>query len=353
MTSEVIQGLIHIHNMGYVHGHIKPGNVVFSEKCNSAWSNCHAKITDFSKSCNVFKPDDCNSMGGTSIYVFPEFNNMGGTLMYMSPELCSSGRRQRTDDVWALGVTLHRLLHNGKLPKILEDIWEEKEEKRHDDNWVLLKIADLKRVGWRYDRQSQIIREQPLERLLHGFLVAERRGRMSLEDSFQVLSEDAAAMSVILGKIYHRQSEETATTMFLYETPEAKLPGPCWEMCEAAKCFTIKPVVPCQLAKDGSHANCLRSEPEVQYVKPSATARSLELVIRRGADNGKLGLKIDPAKPNFVIRIVAGSAAAKAGLQVGDEIESIQGMTWKTLPAKHRKQIIDSETRIVLKVWRY
>merc|ERR1719191_2106416 len=85
---ETINGIMYLHSQGIVHSDIKPENVMLSGKCNADGSSCNAKVADFGVSCDINKLRDCNGAAGTPYYI--------------SPEMILTGRRHKSDDLWAV-----------------------------------------------------------------------------------------------------------------------------------------------------------------------------------------------------------------------------------------------------------
>merc|ERR1719181_1251517 len=101
---ETLQATKYIHGMGVVHSDYKPENIMLSSKCST--SMCHAKVADFGVSCSLRKRGSCSGWAGTP--------------MFISPEMVRNNKRQTSDDLWALGVTLHLLLYPGKYPSRID-----------------------------------------------------------------------------------------------------------------------------------------------------------------------------------------------------------------------------------------
>ena len=104
---QVSEGLIFIHDAGFIHRDIKPGNILID-------SEGHLKITDFNLSCGM--GDTCDV-------------GWGGTHAYSPPEVFS--RRPRFNelcDVWSLGVVTfecflgRRLFPNDDLEEVTRRI---------------------------------------------------------------------------------------------------------------------------------------------------------------------------------------------------------------------------------------
>jgi len=101
ILTEMCQGLAHLHASGWVHGDLKPGNILLM-------TDGSVRLADFGLSCQV---------DGTHGYAPPL-----GSPDYLPPErhtdlLGERGVAVRTSrDVWALGVTAHQLLTGGAFP---------------------------------------------------------------------------------------------------------------------------------------------------------------------------------------------------------------------------------------------
>jgi serine/threonine protein kinase len=100
IIAEVCAGLAYLHGAGWVHGDVKPGNILLM-------ADGSARLADFGLT---------TELTGTHGYLPP-----GGSTDYLPPErwteeLCDTGVAVRqTADVWALGVTAYQLL-TGHLP---------------------------------------------------------------------------------------------------------------------------------------------------------------------------------------------------------------------------------------------
>jgi predicted Ser/Thr protein kinase len=100
VAQRVAEGLHEAHRLGLVHGDVKPGNVLVVGEADGA---AHPYVLDFGIARELAAP------GATLTSV------IAGTPPYMAPEQARGEALDRRTDVYALGVTLYRLL-SGKLP---------------------------------------------------------------------------------------------------------------------------------------------------------------------------------------------------------------------------------------------
>jgi eukaryotic-like serine/threonine-protein kinase len=84
---QIASGLQHLHGLGYVHGDIKPGNLLVTPAGQ-------VKVIDFGHACPI----------GT------HKQRLQGTPRYMAPEQRSCGRVDERTDVYNLGMTMWRCL---------------------------------------------------------------------------------------------------------------------------------------------------------------------------------------------------------------------------------------------------
>ncbi len=100
IITEICAGLAHLHAAGWVHGDLKPGNVLLM-------ADGSVRLADFGLAAEI---------DGTHAYLPP-----GGTADYIPPERADEGLGtkgvavRQTADIWALGVTACQLL-TGRLP---------------------------------------------------------------------------------------------------------------------------------------------------------------------------------------------------------------------------------------------
>ncbi|KAK2979924.1 hypothetical protein RJ640_002185 [Escallonia rubra] len=122
-TKSMLNGLHHIHEGGYVHCDIKPGNVLLVDGA--------AKIADLGLAKKIGERNQKRS-------------GLRGTTMYMAPGAVAEGDYGAKGDIWALGCTVLQLL-TGKPP------WDFKEKA---DDWNVLyrigfsdKLPEITRSG--------------------------------------------------------------------------------------------------------------------------------------------------------------------------------------------------------------
>ncbi len=96
IVAQICNGLQYIHDQGYTHHDLKPGNILFTRKGQ-------AKVSDYSLSRARL------------------FGMLGGSLkeqitpMYVAPEIIADGKASPKSDMYSLGVTLYYLF-TGQLP---------------------------------------------------------------------------------------------------------------------------------------------------------------------------------------------------------------------------------------------
>ncbi|MEU5077353.1 serine/threonine-protein kinase [Streptomyces asoensis] len=101
LLTEVCEGLAHLHGLGWVHGDLKPDNVLIM-------ADGSARLADFGLSVELT---------GTHAYIPPL-----GTPDYLPPERWSAALGERgvqvrqSTDIWALGVMIHQVFAAGASP---------------------------------------------------------------------------------------------------------------------------------------------------------------------------------------------------------------------------------------------
>ncbi|MCL7049865.1 hypothetical protein MKW94_021132 [Papaver nudicaule] len=94
-SKSILQGLLYIHQKGFVHCDIKLQNILL---CCSANGFSELKIADF----GLAKKSDKNSE--------EEIIGLRGTPLYMSPESVSSNEIESPSDIWALGCIISEMI---------------------------------------------------------------------------------------------------------------------------------------------------------------------------------------------------------------------------------------------------
>jgi serine/threonine protein kinase len=107
ITTEIINGLIFLHEQKFIHRDLKPGNILYTTD-----PTLHFKIADFGLTKNTSSSSSMTSTRGSGVAMAP------GTRCWMAPELVSRNSREHTQqsDVFSMGLVLHYLLTLGKHP---------------------------------------------------------------------------------------------------------------------------------------------------------------------------------------------------------------------------------------------
>ena len=97
ITRQVAQALAALHSAGWLHGDVKPQNILLSAKG-------HATLIDLGFARQIKEP--CSSAEGSLM----------GTMHYVAPErICSKLIADHRSDIYSLGVTLYEMV-TGRLP---------------------------------------------------------------------------------------------------------------------------------------------------------------------------------------------------------------------------------------------
>ena len=106
LIRDILKGVAYLHEVGVVHGDIKPGNILVSSKLNVA------KLCDF----GLGKLRQHASLSVASVTQGERI--LEGTPSYMAPEcIIHKAGATRPSDIWSLAITILELL-------TLEDAWE-------------------------------------------------------------------------------------------------------------------------------------------------------------------------------------------------------------------------------------
>jgi serine/threonine protein kinase len=90
-----------LHDAGFVHGDLKPGNIRFDPN-----GVCH--LLDLGLARHQVSVRQASTLRASIVSVTGE--KIAGTLEFMAPEVMSGARPERAADVYALGVLLHAML---------------------------------------------------------------------------------------------------------------------------------------------------------------------------------------------------------------------------------------------------
>ncbi len=102
LTRDVARALAEVHDLGVVHRDVKPANILLQERDGLP---PQVKLCDFGIALANNPGDEKVTRAGVTI----------GTPQYMSPEQCVGAELDAATDVYALGVTLYRILA-GRVP---------------------------------------------------------------------------------------------------------------------------------------------------------------------------------------------------------------------------------------------
>lgn len=100
ILDQLAQAVDYAHRQGFIHGDIKPENILFLNDEN------HACLTDFG-SAKFFPVDTPITLADS--------DPTPGTLAYLSPEQVSDGKQFPASDIYALAIVAYKML-TGKLP---------------------------------------------------------------------------------------------------------------------------------------------------------------------------------------------------------------------------------------------
>ena len=104
ILTDVISGLYEIHILGYTHGDIKPGNILFSRKGDPS---SDFKLTDFGLSR---QNRDIIGLSLDSETETAQGGSLTGTYIYMAPELLQKVQPSRRSDLYAFGMLAWEVL---------------------------------------------------------------------------------------------------------------------------------------------------------------------------------------------------------------------------------------------------
>ena len=125
LFNQMIEGVAHIHSLGFAHQDLKPPNIVIIEDNTNNTTRLRAKITDFDTllQCvdpSTGKPLPCYPFHATSIYAAPEVLASKYTIASYQSSLKPTIADIRRQDVYSIGMTLVFML-SGYEPWIFDD----------------------------------------------------------------------------------------------------------------------------------------------------------------------------------------------------------------------------------------
>ncbi|CAH0047031.1 unnamed protein product [Clonostachys solani] len=157
IIGQILEGLGHMHDHGFIHRDLKPGNIMVAAK-HPAWK---VKIADF----GVSKERHLASISPNTFYV--------GTLGYAAPEQLAVGKLPDSSvhgneaDLWSVGIITFRIL-TGKLPFL--------------DTQALSRYT-FGKIQFPVDQLDSVNASRNAERFIRGLLVFQPHERMSARAS--------------------------------------------------------------------------------------------------------------------------------------------------------------------------
>lgn len=107
MTRDIARALAEVHELGVIHRDVKPANILLAER---EGARPQVKLCDFGIALTNAPGEEKMTRAGATV----------GTPHYMAPEQCVGAELDPAADVYALGVTLYRMLA-GRVPFDAED----------------------------------------------------------------------------------------------------------------------------------------------------------------------------------------------------------------------------------------
>ncbi|CAH0036428.1 unnamed protein product [Clonostachys rhizophaga] len=157
IIGQILEGLGHMHDHGFIHRDLKPGNIMVAAK-HPSW---RVKIADF----GVSKERHLASISPNTFYV--------GTLGYAAPEQLAVGKLPDSSvhgneaDLWSVGIITFRIL-TGKLPFL--------------DTQALSRYT-FGKIQFPVDQLDSVNASRNAERFIRGLLVFQPHERMSARAS--------------------------------------------------------------------------------------------------------------------------------------------------------------------------
>ncbi|CAD8176514.1 unnamed protein product [Paramecium pentaurelia] len=98
LIKQILEGLSYLHNQGIIHRDLKPSNIYLVRENNKSI----VKLIDLGLSYQISSHKIANKQCGT--------------LLYMAPELAQDVPYNQTVDIFAIGIILYQLFHDGQHP---------------------------------------------------------------------------------------------------------------------------------------------------------------------------------------------------------------------------------------------
>ncbi|XP_009627572.2 mitogen-activated protein kinase kinase kinase 20-like [Nicotiana tomentosiformis] len=248
-TTNIVLGLIHIHNRGVIHCDIKPDNILL------AGTDETVKIADFGLSMTLEQSRTGNQ-------------GLRGTERYLAPESVVDEKYGTEVDIWALGCTVYELMTGTPL-------WESDEDSQ--DSNVLYRIGfeepmfqNAKLSNEAQDFLKRCLVKNPRSRwtaemlLNHPFLNSSK-----VADNVQTATKTTKKLKIIL----RRPQQKTAI----------KNPSSRWTAADMLLNYPF-----------------LNSSKVADKVQPATkTAKKLKIILRR--PQHKIAFKTQPHKRDLII----------------------------------------------------
>ena len=169
VASRVLQGMLHIHERGYIHMDIKPENICIVS-CE-ADKITDVKIIDFGFSIKTGVKNDCC-----------------GTANYMDPSIVCGMPASQKSDIWSVGVLFYAML-NGTFPP---QISSRNPNKQLNKRSVLVKLKNIYESGRfsPFPEQSSDPKILEIQEFIERCLVIQSEKRPTVKELLQTISLD-------------------------------------------------------------------------------------------------------------------------------------------------------------------